>query len=84
MGQKATEPFTTVHCTFSWKLRELRPDDFVLEPLVVPFLVIMFNELKNRFSQGRFANQDVVANQPRGSPHLGGEEIGGRYDIPLG
>ncbi len=28
--------------------------------------------------------QDVATNQPRGSPHLGGEEVGGGYDVPLG
>ena len=44
-------PFTTVHCTFSWKLRKLRPDDLVLESLVVSFLVIVFNELKNCLAQ---------------------------------
>ena len=46
--------FTTVHCTFGWEVRNLRPDDFVLEPLVVSFLMIVFNKLKNRFSQRRF------------------------------
>ena len=42
------------------KLRELSADDFVLEPLVVSFLTIVFNELRNRFSHGRFAKEDHV------------------------
>jgi len=30
---KAAEPFTTVHRSLCWELRELRPDDIVLETL---------------------------------------------------
>ena len=58
--QEATEPFTTVHRTIGVKLHKLRSDDFVLESLMVSLLVIMFSELRNRFSQGRFPKQDQV------------------------
>ena len=60
IDQKAAEPVTAVHRTFSRKLREFRPDEFVLEPLMVSFLMIMFNELRNCFSQGGFAKEDQV------------------------
>ena len=49
-SSKAAEPFTTVHRSFCWKLGELRAEDFVLERMMVSFLMIMFNELKNRLA----------------------------------
>ncbi len=46
--QKAAEPLAAAHRTFGRELRKFRPDNFVLESLVVSFLMIVFNELKNR------------------------------------
>ena len=54
---KSAESPTRTNITGLWELRELRPDDFVLEPLVVSFLIIVFNELRDCFAQWRFANR---------------------------
>ena len=53
--------------------------------LVHPLTFRFRDDPGNSNFRGRQTNheQNVVANQTRRSPHLSGEEVGGRYDIPM-
>ena len=56
--QHAAEPLSTVDGSVAWELGEFRANDLVLEPLMIPFHMIMQNEFRDGSRQSRLPDRD--------------------------
>ena|SRR6185369_6482812 len=54
--QHAPEPLSTVDGSVAWELGEFRANDLVLEPLMIPFHMIMQNEFRDGPTQRRLSD----------------------------
>jgi hypothetical protein len=48
ISQQAAKPVATMGLVFRRKLQSIRPDDFILQPLMIPFSIVMRNKLLDR------------------------------------
>jgi hypothetical protein len=54
--QQAAKPLSTVDGSVAWELGEFRANDLVLEPLMIPFHMIMQNEFRDGPTQRRLSD----------------------------
>ena len=73
--QHPTEPLAARDATTGWRCRRRRQDQAIVEPLVIPFVVVVRDELADGATQRALADQDhaLEAGFLDGAPEVGWE-----------
>jgi hypothetical protein len=58
VAQQAAEPFATADVAIRGKLRSIRLDDFVVQRLMIPFVIEVCDKRFNRLAERRLAKKD--------------------------